>query len=809
MAYDNGNRHVGKDFTPPDIEGKVTGAAKYSEDFRAEGMVFAKLLTSPMPHAKVRSIDTSEAAKMDGVLGFITADEVPEQPTPRDPILTNEPLFVGQPIMAVAAVTEEIAANAIDAIKLDLQPLPFTVDPLDAVFPGGDAARTDFNSIDAARRELKTVNWTAQDFLALQDGQLPLGEPSLEWEYGDLTAGFAKAKLVLEESFVMNGSAHNSMEPRSSMAYWQNGKLFLHGSTQSSAFGAPAAARYTGTSLEELVYISEYCGGGFGSKGSSYPIMSLSAHFSKKLGRPVMLRITREEEYHLGVGRPGFQGRAKMGFGEDGRVTAVDLYILHDNGPNRGGGDFRSASGAVSIIYQPEAMHFRGLAMLTNTQPRGAQRGPGECQIAAALEPIVDKAARQLGIDRVALRSLNAPGMDGKIANRTTGKLGPLTSSRLPEAIAMGAEKFGWASRSKQSGKRNGTKVTGLGVGSCYHGAGSSGFDGLLVIQTDGRVNIHTGAGNLGTYSYAGTSRASADVLDVPWEQVTLVRGASNRHLPWSLGQFGSNTSMTMARQAYVSAMDAKTKLQEIAAKDLGGAPGDYELKDGTVVGNGKSMTFAQAAKRAIELGGKYDGHEAPEDLNKMTAASVKALAGTGLVGVAKDSKKKGTTPGLCVAFVEIELDTETGKYDIVKLLNVGDVGQVLHPQGLSQQLLGGAVHGLGSAMMERHVYDPKLGMAAHVGMHNSRLPTYLDVALDADWAAPNIPDPSNPVGSKGVGEPAMGSAWAALLCAISDAMGGHSFNHTPITPDMIVNAAAGRPQSTELNGNPLQQNAQ
>ena len=805
MAY----KLIGKDFTPPDVEAKVTGRAKYAEDFRAEGMVFAKLLVSPMPHARVRSIDTSAAMAMGGVVGILTADDVPAQPVPRDPILTNEPLFAGQPILAVAAVTEEIAANAVDAIKIDLQPLPFVTDPLDTLFPGGPTARTDGNSMSGNLRELKTVRWTARDFLALQDAQLPLGEPAVEWEYGDVAAGFANAKLVLEESFTTAGYAHNSMEPRTAMAYWQNGKLYLHVSTQSSAFAVPGAASLSGVKPEDMVLISEFCGGGFGSKSSAYPIMSIPAHFSKKIGRPVMLRITRAEEYAIGVGRPGFQGRLKIGFREDGRVTAADLFIVQDNGPNRGFNDFASAASALSIVYQPESMHFRGIPVLTNTPPRGPQRGPGQNQIAAALEPIIDKAARELGIDRVAIRSINAPGMDGKIPSGRSGKLGPITSSRLPEVLEQGAAKFNWAEKVKLSGRRNGTKVTGVAVGTAYHSAGSSGFDGLLRITPDGKLHIHTGAGNLGTYSYAGTSRVAAEVLDTRWENVVLHRGRSDNNLPWSLGQFGSNTSFTMTRQAWVAAQDAKTKLQEIAAMDLGGAPDDYELRSETVVSKSdasKSLTFARAAQRAIELGGKYSGQEAPEDINPMTQRSVAAIAGSGLVGVAKDNlERNGTVPGLCTAFIQIELDTETGKFEVIDFLNVGDVGTVLHPQSLRTQLLGGGVQGFGMAMGERHVFDPQLGLPANKGFHNGRLPTYLEMPRQAAWHSPDIADPQNPAGAKGVGEPAMGSSAAALLCAISDALGGHLFNRVPVTPDLIINAAAGRPQSYE----PLSQNTQ
>ena len=290
MAYDL----LGKDFVPPDIHGKVTGKAKYAEDFRAEGMVFCRLLLSPMPHARVRNIDASQALAMEGVLAVLTADEVPSQAAPNDPILTNEPLFVGQPILAVAAVDETTAQDAIDRIRIDYEELPFTVDPLQSLFPGGPDARLDGNVVDnrlTGPPQLKQLKWNAADFARAEEGQLPFGEPVLDWSYGDVEAGFANAALVLDESFVTAGNSHHSMEPRSAMAYWENGKCFVYGSSQSQSYVVPGLAAYLGLDPADLVYVAETCGGGFGSKGAAYPIMAVPAYMSKKLnGRPVMAR---------------------------------------------------------------------------------------------------------------------------------------------------------------------------------------------------------------------------------------------------------------------------------------------------------------------------------------------------------------------------------------------------------------------------------------------------------------------------------------------------------------------------------------
>jgi CO/xanthine dehydrogenase Mo-binding subunit len=792
MAYNL----IGHNFTPPDIAAKVTGKARYAEDFRPDGMAFAKLLTSPIPHARIRNINVDAALAMPGVLGVLTADEVTNPPAPGEQILSNEPNFVGQPILAVAAESESIAAEALERITYDIEELPFTVDPLESLFPGGPEAHTGGNVANGGI-PLRSVKWTAQDFAAAGENQLPMGEPVDEWSYGDVDASLASADLVLDETFVTQGISHHSMEPRSCMAYWENGKCFMHASVQSQSFATPGVAGLLGLSLDELVFIGEYCGGGFGSKGAAYPILAVPALLSRKLGnRPVMLRITRHEEYYIGSARHGFQGRIKLGFRRDGRLLAADLYIVQENGPATGFTDWHSAADAISIVHSPLTMRYRGIPVLTNTPPRGPQRGPGQNQIAMAIEPLLDKAARQLGVDRVEIRRINAPTADWRYGENQS----PLTSVHLRDALDIGAREFDWQGRLARNGQRNGSKVRAVGVGQAFHSAGGAGFDGLVVITPGGELHIHTGVGNLGTYSHTGTSRVAAEVLKCDWEHCVVMRGDSRKHLPWNLGQFGSNTSYTMTRTNYVAAMDAVSKLKEIAAMDLGGAPDDYDIGEHRVfrkADNSVGMTYAEAAQRAIDLGGRFSGHEVPDDLNPMTKASAAGVAGTGLVGVARDNLQQvGTVPALAAGFVEIELDTETGKYEILDYLGVADCGTVIHPMGLAAQTKSGAVMGFGLAGLERHIYDPQNGLPGNVSLLQAKPPSYLDVPSVLHAAAVDVPDPMNPIGAKGIGEPVQGCAAAALVCAISEALGGHYFNRTPVVADMVVNAAAGRAQS-------------
>jgi CO/xanthine dehydrogenase Mo-binding subunit len=822
--YGAGYKLIGKNYTTPDLYAKVTGQAKYAEDFRAEGMLFCKLLLSPMPHARVKRIDANEALRMPGVKAILTADDLP---APADSLtdngtvikaskwgergLTNEPVYQGEPVLAVAAVDELTAAEAIENIQIDFEPLPFVVDPLDTLRPGGPNPRTDGNvwtrpaspgSQGPGQPAVTELKWTEADFAEEKHGRLPMGKSPDEWSYGDLDSGFKNAALVLDETFVTPDTSHQTLETRSAMAYWQNGKVYIYTGTQSTAQTLPAIARWLNIDADKVVFISEYTGGGFGSKITGGVSMIIPALLAKKTNAPVMMRITREEETFIGRARPGFQGRMRVGFSKEGRITALDMFVICDNGPYDAVGDAPSSGRIVSLLYQPQAMRWRGVTVLTNTPPRSAQSSPGGLQGIVIIEPIIAKAGRRLGVDQVAIRRINCPEGKAPFGPPQQGKMQHATSAFLKEALDRGAEQFKWNERIARTPKRKGTKVRGVGVSlSCYVG-GTIGFDGLLVITPDGRITFQSGIGNLGTESVIDVHRAGAEVLGVPWEKCDIVWGNTAKNLPFTCVSGGSQTTHAMTRAAYATAMDAKKKLQEIAAKKLGGKPEQYEVANERVFRKGgASMTLAQAAKHAIELGGVYDGHEAPADVHKLTKESVAALAGQGLVAAAKDNyPRDGVTFSYVASFAEVEVDVETGKYYIVDFLASADVGTVIHPRALGGQVLGRSTLGIGHAIGQKWVFDPHYGQMVSRRFYHSKPPTILDVPVDMQWTALDIPDPETPVGARGVGEPPVAGGCASILNALSDALGDEVFQRAPVNADTILTSLeAGRPMQHPL----------
>ena len=789
-------RLVGANYITPDIIAKVTGRARYAEDFRADGMLFCKLMLSERPHARVRHIDLRRAEALPGVRAIITADDVPQLGGTTEHCLTKEPLYAGEPILAVAATSEEIAAEAIELIELDLEPLPHVVDPIESLRAGSPNARTDGNVWGPAagqppRPTIQELKWTDADFAAATDGRMPTGKAMEEWSYGDLDAHFKNAALIVDESFVVPSTGHHPMETRSAMAVWQNGKLHLHCSTQSVVRTVDAVARWVGIKPEDVVLICEYTGGGFGSKGGGAVSMAIPALLSKKANAPVMMRISREEESYIGRARTNMVGRARAGFAKDGRILALDLFIVQDSGPYGPMGDHRSAGNAASLIYQPAAMRWRAVNVVTNTPPRTQQRSPGPMQANGICEGVITKAAKQLGIDQVAIRRMNSP--EGKALYGPPDAKGArrhITSAFVKEALDRGAQQFDWEMRKARAGTRGGSKVRGVGVAVGSHPAGSIGFDGLMTIRPDGKLYVQSGVGNLGTHSVIDLARVAADILEMPWEKVVVNWGDTSKGLPWTCLSVGSQTTHAMTRANHAGAMDAKKKLQEIAAKDLGGSPADYTIGNERVFRKGnpsRGLTYAQAATRAIALGGAFDGHELPADIHAVTKAAAAVNAGLGLMGVAKDVyPRDGDTYSFVAGFAEVEVDVETGVVRLVDFYSVGDVGTIVNPRSLVAQINGGCCLGIAHALFQKLVYDPHYGLSLARRFHHNKPMTILDIP-QMHSSALDMADPETPVGARGVGEPPVGAGLGAVLNAIADAIGVDAFRRAPVTSDVVL----------------------
>ncbi|MCL2789006.1 MAG: molybdopterin-dependent oxidoreductase [Desulfobulbus sp.] len=804
-------RLTGQNYTTPDLRAKLTGTARFAEDLQAEGMLVCRLLTSPLPHARVTHLDTKAALTIPGVRAILTADELPPPAdfvTDRGEMikaspwaergLTMEPLFQGEPILAVAAIDEATAAAAIEAIEVSFDPLPFVIDPLDSLRPEGPNARTDGNvwlppGKPGEQAKVGELKWTSAEFEAAGKDQLPLGKAGNEWAYGDLEAEMAQAALILDETFVTPNVSHQTLETRSTLAWWENGKLHIAVGTQSTIQTVPALARWLNMAPDDIVLISEYTGGGFGGKGTASVTAIIPALLAKKANAPVMLRISREDEQAIGRARPSLVGRMRAGFSQEGRLLGLDMFVVMDNGPYEEQHDAATSGRMASLLYQPQAMRWRSVTVLTNTLVRGFQTAPGGLQACALMGPMLAKAARKLNLDPLEICRINAPEGQAPVGPlKTDGSRDVATSAFVKQALDQGAQAFGWQGRRSRPALNHPLR-RGIGVATGCFVAGTIGFDGLFVITPEGKLRIHCGIGNLGTESFSDVQRVVADAMDMPWESCEILWGNTGKHLAWSCVSGGSQTIHSMSRAGLAASLDARAKIMEIAAKSLGGAPEDFAIANQRVfrkTNNGEGLSFAEVARKAIALGGAYDGHECPNDVNKMTKKSVAALAGQGLVAVARDTfPREGQTFSFVAAFAEIEVDTETGMYRIVDFHAEADAGVVVHPRAFAGQMGGRSMFGIGHATRQKWFYDYEHGMPVSRRFYQTRPPTVLCFPEKFTWGAVGLPDPQTPTGARGIGEPPTAAACAAILCALSDALGDDKFVRAPVLADAVLAA--------------------
>ena len=641
-----------------------------------------------------------------------------------------------------------------------------------------------------------TIKWRNADF-STRFPSNP-GEFTIDWSYGDVERALQNADLVVEDTVEAHPVANNPMEPRSNVAHWRSdGKIMYWGSSQSVALTWLGLSSYLGVRPTDMTMINNYCGGGFGSKGTWYPQMAVPALLSKEVNQPVKIRGTRKEEFFWGNGRTSIVFKFRLGFDNGGRITGLDVQAVGDAGAYSSNALSGLGAGfdSLSSCLQPESMRARGIGVFTNTPKRWPMRGPGENQAAMAVTSLLDEAAAELGVDPLELRITNSPtNGDGVGADQT-----PLTSAYQGEAFQLAADAIDYQRLRQQNGRREGTKVHGVGLGAADHASGYVGFDGLIVITPDGTVEVRTGPGNLGTESYAAVARLAAETLKVPWDQVKVTWGRSDKSA-FTLGQFSSNTTFTTGLSQHKAALTAISYLQEIAAMELGGDPEDYEVAGGRVShvdGAGRSLSFGEAAEIAIELGGKYSGEEIPAELDEnlvfMTKIAAADAVGTGLVAFGKSGggDLEGTVRSFNSAVAHVTVDVETGKIAVERMANWADSGQIVHPRSHDAQVEGGAIQGIGYALSEHYRFDDQTGIPVNTDWYKNKPPSILDYSeTPLLVGGVNEPDPYGPHGAKGVGEPPYGAASAAVVSAVENALGTR-FHTFPITPSDVLDKIA------------------
>ncbi len=689
----------------PRVDGplKATGAARYSYDIALPGMLYGAILRSPYPHARIKSIDSSRAKHLNGVRAVINADD-------------DLVRFAGQEVVAVAASSSDIANDAVALIKVEYQPLPFVADLDVAMASGAPAVFENGSNLAKARQS----------------------------SVGDVATGFAGAAATHEATYTTPVQTHVSLESHGSVASWDGDKLTVWTSTQGIFAVRDDLSVYFKLPGDNVRVITEFLGGGFGSKFGAGREVILACRLAKAAGAPVKLMLSRREE-HLATGnRPNSVQKVKMAADQAGKLTAIDV-IQHGSG---GIGAGSGSSGPFASVYRCPNFRSEERNVFMNTGPSAPMRAPGWPQGCFALELAMDEMAHKLRLDRLEFRRRNSDH--------------PVRAVEFD----LGAKAFGWDEKSRAP-KKSGAMRRGIGVaGAAWHALGVSGPEAQAIAHRDGRVEVRVGTQDIGTGTRTVLAMVAAEEMGLPLSRVACEIG-DTRYL-FSVPSGGSMTAPSNTPAVRQAASHLKQKLLRIAAPMIGAEPGDLEIRDGVV-----QVRFEPTRKVAFE-----------DVCKRMSGDSISAQGErvTNYEGFRHDQAG--------CQFAEVEVDTETGIVRVLEVVAVHDAGRIIDPLTARSQVNGGVLMGVGFALFEARRLDPALGIMMNPNMDDYKMVGPLDVP-DIKVMFVEVANGITNTGVLGLGEASHVASAAAIGCAVSDAIGA-PVRDLPMTPDRVLAALEG-----------------
>lgn len=747
----------------------ISGRGRYVDDFRLEGTLHVAFVRSQEAHALIESIEFDAGA---GDARFFTASdlglEAPmplqnpgpmiSQPLTASPLATDEVCYVGQPIAMVVAHTAQDAADALDSVFVDYQPLAATVDHRRAL-------------LDSSPR----VHRSSDSNLAA----------TLRARFGDASTDLDSSQHLVTLDVDQHRGALASLEGRAVLAQWNDvdESLSVWTSSQSPHAARNMIASYLGLSPDDVRVVTPDVGGGFGPKALIYPEELALAALTRHLGVPVKWTERRREHFVSAAQQRGQSGTVDAAFDDSGRVTALRARLVHDMGAFIPYGvvvpltTLRLMSGPYAIPN----LDVEIACVFTNAAPTGAIRGAGRPHATFVLERVIDTIARTLDIDPAEVRRRNF--VDKEAFPYTVGLTGsdgrPISYDGGDYHLALemaleAADREGFAER-RESAAGEG-RLRGLGIASYVEDTGLGPYDGARIeILPTGEVIIETGNSAQGQGHETVFTQICAKQLGVAAERVT-VRGGDTARYPHGISTVASRTAATGAAAVHVTALELAETVKQLAASRLEAAVEDIVLQEGVAMVVGQPGTEIPLGDLAATAQPKHGG--APTPGNRLPGLSVeRVLPFDGLA----------FTYGTHVA--EVEIDRDTGHTTVVSYVVVHDCGTVLNPMIVDGQIDGGVAHGLGNALSERVVYD-EAGQPLTTTFMDYRIMTAVDMPTLTKIHT-ETPSPNNPLGAKGAGEGGTIPAAAAVVAAIEDALGDQvaPITHHPISTEWVFEA--------------------
>lgn len=741
-------QYIGKSPTRWDAHAKVSGSARYTYDVQLPGMLYAKMVNSSMPHARIVSIDTSEAEKLPGVKGVYVVQHLLGGAVLRNPSLdpSRYPIvrYAGQPIAAVAATLPHIAEEAAQLVKVQYDAKPFVTDMTQAraanapqVFPG-PADQAGSAGGGGGPHDVK------------QTGNIH--GPSIN-KKGDAEQGFKDADVIVEAQYTTQVQTHSALETHGVVADWKPDMLTVWASTQGTASVRDEYAAYFKMPKSQIRVITEYMGGGFGAKfGAGNPGV-VAAILSKQTGAPVRLMLDRKEE-HLSVGnRPSSDQTLRIGAKKDGTITAMQLISYGSAGCGTGAG----CAGPVTHLYDSANLHTEENDVFINAGPAAAFRAPGHPQGAFALEQSIDELAVKLNMDPLDLRDK----IDSNSVRRVERQI--IRESAL------------WKSRNPKANADTGYLKRGVGLSqSVWYRFINMNSSAEVRVHRDGSVEVMSAVQDIGTGIKTVLAQVLAEQFGIPPQQIAVKIGDTNYPIGPNSG--GSVTTASLTPAVRDAAWQASQKFLASVAPAYNTTPDDLVLTGGEVrskSGKMQPVSFKRAA-------------------GKMSTDVVSAQA-TRIPDY--DKSKYETYGGVDVA--EIEVDTEMGLIHVKRIFAVHDCGRPMNPMQVKNQINGGLIQGISYALYENRLLDPKFGLMVNPNLDlykiaGSRDIPQLDVQLVESYIGQSSTDAS------GIGEAAgVMSAAAAIGNAFHNATGTR-IRTTPMTPAVVLEALKKAPQGSE-----------
>ncbi len=731
----------------PRLDGrlKVTGAAKYTADVKLPGMLFARMITSPHPHAKIRSIDTSAAEKHPGVKVIhvlerdLTAAQSSEDRNSKH--LTIR--YAGQPIGAIAATSQAAADEAVRLVKIDYEILPFVVDVEKAKLP-------DAPLIFAGRAEQAgTAGGGGGPRGVEQKGNVR--GPARNTR-GDVEAGFRDADAVIEAEFHTQVQTHSALETHGVVADWKPHQLTVYSSTQGTSSVRNELAAVFGLQQSRVRVITEFMGGGFGAKFGAGNYGVLATHLSKKAGAPVRLMLDRREE-HLCVGnRPSSNQKIKIGAKRDGTLTAIHLVNFGTAGVGTGAG----ASGPTQNMYPCTNLATEDSDVFINAGPSAAFRAPGHPQGAFSLEQAMDELAEKLQMDPLVLRD----------------KIDPLETRRVQRKI--GADRIGWSNR-HAPGADPGPVKRGMGVAQAiWYRFSNRDSHCEMRLTRDGSVELMSAVQDIGGGIRTALAQCVAEELGIMASDVTVRIGDTS--YPAGPGSGGSVTTNSITPPVRNAAYKIKRMLFEQVAPALSASVDDLVASDGKIFVKSdlaKSFTFRAAC-------GKLSTEQITATASRSEDYPIEG-GGGGRRGAA--SQIGG------VQFVDVSVDTETGVIKVNRVVAVHDCGRPINPLAVESQINGGVIQGISYALYENRLLDRNTGIMVNPNLEQYKIigaretPIIEPILIEQYWARSSTD-------AAGIGEPATVPTAAAIANAVHNAIGVR-IREIPMTPAVVLKALA------------------